>query len=223
MTKNPHQKPTATSNDKQKPPKGLTTFWVDWKGRLLDPITLFTLLLVVVGFLQWTILKQTDETLRLQNRAWIAPIRLIPPENFKHRIDAYTEVNLGYENVGKEPAIKTNEVIVSTVIPKADFRDPIKMKAAVLNAMGGKDCETMTLNEDGRAIFPAAKVGMVVGFDAEQVIKINKRTHFPLVAGCIIYETMSARHTTRLCMILEAIGDSDEWRSDPCLVHNKAD
>ena len=39
-----------------------------------DPITLFTLLLVIVGALQWRTLQKTDETLRLQQRAWLTPV-----------------------------------------------------------------------------------------------------------------------------------------------------
>jgi hypothetical protein len=48
-------------------------------------------------------LEKTDQTLRLQSRAWIAPRGLVAPQNFKAAIDKYTEVTLRLENVGKEP------------------------------------------------------------------------------------------------------------------------
>jgi hypothetical protein len=39
--------------------------------KLAEPINFFTLALVIVGMLQWRTLDKTDQTLRLQQRAWI--------------------------------------------------------------------------------------------------------------------------------------------------------
>jgi hypothetical protein len=48
----------------------------------LDAVAVFTAILVIVAWLQWLTLEKTDQTLKLQQRAWIAPGRLIAPQNF---------------------------------------------------------------------------------------------------------------------------------------------
>jgi hypothetical protein len=69
--------------------KGPITRFLD-----LDKATQFTAILAVVGVLQWQTLEKTDQTLKLQSRAWIAPRGLVAAENFKSTIDKYTEVTL---------------------------------------------------------------------------------------------------------------------------------
>ena len=91
------------------------------KSALRDPIVwatvaiaVATLVLAGVGYLQYltlekqyVTLEKTDQTLSLQQRAWIAPRGITPtPPNFVDRINAYTEVFLPFENVGKELQLK---------------------------------------------------------------------------------------------------------------------
>jgi hypothetical protein len=77
--------------------------WKEWRRKWRDPITLFTLLLVIVGALQWCTLQNTDETLRLQQRAWHAPVGAklfwIPTK------DEPINFRLVLVNSGREPAI----------------------------------------------------------------------------------------------------------------------
>jgi hypothetical protein len=51
--------------------------WSEWKRRWRDPITLFTLLLVIVGILQWCTLRASDntfkQTLIIGQRAFVFP------------------------------------------------------------------------------------------------------------------------------------------------------
>jgi hypothetical protein len=76
--------------------------WKEWRRKWRDPITLFTLLLVIVGALQWCTLQNTDETLRLQQRAWLSPTGAklfgIPTK------DEAINFRLALVNSGREPA-----------------------------------------------------------------------------------------------------------------------
>ena len=109
-----------------------------WRTKLKDPLTLFTailafstVVLAYVAYLQWGTLEKTDQTLRLQSRAWIAPRGLTAPENFKAAIDKYTEVTLRLENVGKEPAINTAEVVATEALPIGDFRNDKALRSII--------------------------------------------------------------------------------------------
>ncbi len=188
----------------------------------LEPIVQFTAVLALIGVLQWQTLEKTDQTLRLQSRAWIAPRGLVTPEKFKAAINEYTEVTLRLENIGKEPAINTAEVVGTEALPIDDFRNEEVLGAIIQKMLDGRTCDSIPINPNGRAIFPGGTPAIVVGFEEEKVIKINKRTHYALVAGCFVYETMNETHRTRFCGILEPPAASKDWRSDTCPIHNDA-
>jgi hypothetical protein len=201
------------------------------KSALRDPlvwataaIAAATVATAVVGYLQKLTLDKTDQTLRLQQRAWLAPRGIDPtPRNFVDRVDAYTEIFLPFENVGKEPATKLNEQIAATIIRYDDFRNETAMRATIKAALDGRPCDNFSLNQEGRAVYPGGKVGIWVGLEADKVAKVNKRDHFALIAGCLIYQTLKERHQSKVCMILEPYGQPEKWRSTGCTVHNDAD
>ncbi len=139
-----------------------------------------------IGVLQWQILRKTDQTLRLQQRAWIAPRGMIPPENFKTLTNKYTEVVLGLENTGREPARKTNEVLATEALAYDDFRNEPVMEKIIQKALNGRSCESIPLKLKGRSIFPGGTPSIVVPFEEEKVAKINARTHYALVIGCFV-------------------------------------
>lgn len=82
-----------------------------------------TIALCVVAVLQWRTLEKTDMTMKLQQRAFLAPRGLEIPNNFKTGNMDYTEISMEIENVGKEPAIKTNEELFATALPIQSFRN----------------------------------------------------------------------------------------------------
>src|SRR5688572_20324459 len=74
-------------------------FW-----RVVEPLKAFdgmmflTSVLAFIAFLQWLTFKNTDETLRTNERAWIAAFAKLEKEDF-------SQVRISYENVGKSAAI----------------------------------------------------------------------------------------------------------------------
>jgi hypothetical protein len=93
----------------------------------------------------------------------------------------------------------------------------------IRNAMGGRNCEDLPLSPNGRAIYPGGTPAIVVGFEPRDVAKINRETHYALVAGCFVYQTLGKPHYTKVCVILAHRIQSDEWDSVNCIVHNDAD
>ena len=95
------------------------------------------------------------------------------------------------------------------------------MIQAVRQASGRSECDGVSLNPNGRVIWPGAKVGTFVGFSKEDAAKVNARTHYSMVAGCIVYETLNTRHQTEICSILEPVIQDGGWRSLNCAVYNQ--
>ena len=193
------------------------------RGELAEITTLLLLLLAFwIAFFQWRTLDKTDRTLRLQQRAWIAPRGMIVPENFKSFVNKYTEVVLGLENTGKEPALKTNEVLATEALAYDDFRNEPVMEKIIRKALDGRSCESISFNLKGRSIFPGGTPSIVVPFEEDKVSKINARTHYALVVGCFVYETLNEVHRTEFCGILEPPLASEKWRTTTCIIHNDA-
>jgi hypothetical protein len=81
-----------------------------------------TIALCVVAVLQWRTLEKTDMTMNIPGLEIVRyfPIRAVP----KKRVAvASTEISMEIENVGKEPAIKTNEELFATALPIQSFRN----------------------------------------------------------------------------------------------------
>lgn len=188
---------------------------------------ILTLLVLCAGgaitFLQWETLEKTDQTFKLQGRAWIAPRGFVEtPPNFRNRVDLYTEATLGLENVGKEPALKVAEEIYPIAFPVAEWNNEAAMSRIIRAAIGSRGCKDVSLNQRGRVIWPGAKPGRIVGFSEEDAKKINSRAYYAMLAGCIVYETLGERHETEVCLILEPVIQDGGWRSINCIVHNQA-
>src|ERR1700720_4523500 len=86
-------------------------------------LALATIALSAIAVLQWQTLEKTDTTMRLQQRAFLAPRGLETPDNFRTRTVGYTEISTVIENVGREPATKTNEILFTANLPLGDFRN----------------------------------------------------------------------------------------------------
>ena len=193
-------------------------------------VAAFTLALAVFAYYAWDeatrgtkALQGQLDVLRTQQRAWVAPRGFAsPPPNFANRIDLYTEATLGIENVGKEPALKVAEEIHPIALPKSDWNNPVAMKQIIEATMGNRGCKDVSLNQNGRVIWPGAKVGRVVGFSKPDTIKINIGSHYAMLAGCIVYETLKIRHESEVCVILESVIQDGGWRSINCTVYNQA-
>jgi hypothetical protein len=162
-----------------------------------------TLALCVIAVLQWRTLEKTDMTMRLQQRAFFAPRGLEIPNNFKTGNMDYTEISIEIENVGKEPAIKTNEGhLFAATLPMASFRNREAVERLIQNHMDGAICESLPVSPGGRAIYPGGRVGIVVGLTKAETGLALAHSDYALVAGCLVYETLNEKHYSEVCTIL---------------------
>jgi hypothetical protein len=187
-----------------------------------ETLTIIALLIAAtIAYLQWQTLEKTDTTMRLQQRAFLAPRGLETPDNFKTGTVDYTEISMLIENVGKEPATNTNEILFTANLPVGDFRKPDAVEHLIQDHMNGATCKTLPVNPDGRAIYPGGQVGVVVGLVKEKAALALARSHFAMVAGCLIYKTLNERHYSEVCSVLEPLKGGG-WRSTNCITHNGA-
>src|SRR5260370_28005182 len=150
-------------------------------------LALATIALSAIAVLQWRTLEKTDTTLRLQQRAFLAPLSLGTPDNFKSGKVDYTEIPILIENVGKEPATKTNEFLFTAALPIPSFRNRDAVEHLIQDhMMNGATCKNLPVNPDGRAIYPGP-AGDVVGLTKEDTALALARSHFAIVAGGLFY------------------------------------
>jgi hypothetical protein len=189
-----------------------------------EAITFLALLAAAgVAILQWHTLEKTDDTLRVQRRAWIAPDRIVPPQNFIDEIEEDAAIGLSFRNVGKEPALKTTETVLVDIIQVDDWQNIAKAKVKELL---GKKCDEFNPTPDGRTIFPDLPRSRLVDLNAEKAIKASKhKTHFVIVVGCFSYETLNEIHRSQFCGVLAPPNRSNDnkWQTVLCEVHNGAD
>src|SRR5262245_48154087 len=136
-------------------------------------LAFFTGLLVVVAGLQWQTLEKTDQTMRLQQRAWIAPGRLVAPQNFMDQKEEAAAIGLNFQNVGKEPAIKMNETIRVDIVEASKWGDDAFIDIKVRELLGRR-CESFDPLADGRAIFPGTPAARYIDLEAGKAIKASK-------------------------------------------------
>lgn len=145
----------------------LKSFFAD-----LDAIAVLTAVLVIVAYLQWLTLEKTDQTLKLQQRAWIAPGRLIAPQNFIEQKDEAAAIGLTFKNVGKEPAIELNEQIKADIVETSRWRDDTFIEVKV-REMLGKRCENFGPHQtDGPSFLVHLPLDM-------SILKLTKQSRHP--------------------------------------------
>ena len=178
-----------------------------WGQYWRDPITYFTLLLVVVGFLQWRTLAKTDETLRLQQRAWLTPVGAdLGPIPVKDEMIGF---GIRLINSGREPATSINVKILNSTI------DGISTKAtnlADVDVPENTSCDGLK-PQRGRADIPPTGTGYTTitqgsGFGEPRLVaddKIVSGDKFYLVRGCLAYLTQEKEKHSAFCYILASV------------------
>src|SRR5262249_23953262 len=128
--------------------------------RSIQGLTYATYLLAFIALLQFVALYNTDYTLRLQQRAWIAPRSIAAPENIVSGANEYTEIFIPYENIGSGPSTKMNHQLFATALPTDQFRNETALAKIIKEHLGGKTCDQFYLDKEGRAVFPKTPSGI---------------------------------------------------------------
>jgi hypothetical protein len=190
----------STSDDATPP-----GFFRDWLGRCREPISLFTLFLVIVGALQWCTLQNTDETLRIAQRAWLTTIgvRLITPPIKDQSIFFAILIT----NSGREPATGVNIKIQNGTIEGINTREfdmATVEVAANTSCVGHKPAPgTAVISPTGIGTSVAITGGSAIG-EPRMVTddKILSGDKFYVLRGCIAYLTQDKERRSSFCYIL---------------------
>jgi hypothetical protein len=206
--------------------------WQEWRQRWRDPITLFTLFLVIVGGLQWctleqtdetlrVALKQTDETLRLQQRAWLTPIGtvyippggLVPPPGKTVPVAPAKNESINFilnlTNSGREPATDSNVRIHNGTVDGTNTKYINLTDIVIPENTTCKDLHP----EKGRATIPPTGIGASVGVTQTSTLgeprmvvddRIISGDKFYFVQGCLSYLTLAKERHSSFCYILES-------------------
>jgi len=202
-----------------------TVHWLNENDGLL--IALLTLALVVVGILQRYTLDKTDETLKLQQRAWIGPANARLAEPLAEGRDIRILMNA--KNFGKEPAI---DFSYRHSALKGDLRDsfvePPGETARQTKPTFKKKCMDISIKEPGQVIYPDGVANpleeKMVRSDelGEHMANLISGKEVLFLHGCFVYETVHRIHHTFYCYSYQA-GVSKELAMDVCRIGHDAD
>lgn len=209
-----------------------------WRGKIKDPLTLFTgvlavctLLLVVVGTLQKCTLDRTDETLRSEQRAWLAPRggEIGAPVT----LGGTLEFQIIYENTGKEPAFDVaHQNFISMLDVPLDARGiawwakwPVPdITDAICNGMETFRRENIWI---GRTAFPGQQyrdVGYVFTDPKGIPQEFLDRHKTFVVQGCLAYRALGKFWFSPYCVYLYPAKDQlpEQWPFRFCPAGNQA-
>lgn len=169
-------------------------------------------LLAWVALLQWQILSKTDETLNIQQRAWLTPLQAnlvqtpsIPPVRKGEPI----EFNVAFTNNGREPARGVKLRILNATI---DGYDPKNTDVATLAVPENTACSNLepeighavigpTGEQTARAISYASIFGEPYFVANNALVNGSK---FYVANGCAAYLTQGKVRHTSFCYILKS-------------------
>ena len=207
----------GAENDSTKPKWWKRPFY--WCGRKLRWIitglnycspTLTALATALIGFvaiLQWLTFEKTDETLKIQQRAWVSPIgaglRINPPIK-----DDGISFALSFLNSGREPATGIKIKIENSTI---DSYDPKFTDVSTITVPTNHSCVGL-LPDVGRAIIPPTGNALAqisqnsIHGDPRMVTddRIISGAKFYVVQGCAAYWTQNKIRHSSFCYILES-------------------
>jgi hypothetical protein len=187
-----------------------------------------------IAWMQWRIFVTTNETLLVEQRAWIAPIELETPNNFATYTVSPTRLTFKIQNVGKEPAQKIREKLVATSVATSDLRKEGFIDKTFSEKVGTPNCRTMKVDPKGWTLFSGYPewIGMDLSADDTKAAIANLPDGPPnsvaIVVGCIVYRTLDTTKFSEVCTMLEPYrktpGTNDwDWSSTNCGIHNDAE
>jgi hypothetical protein len=188
------------------------------ESRLIQGLLcLFTFFLVGVGALQWCTLEKTDQTLKAQQRAWLAPHHPVLEKEIDVNEGQELKYAIFYGNAGKEPAI--NIVIQQTEEAPILFKNASTESLFAQNKIEKFDCAVSHPNSGGFGVFPTTSPELTyevhVGKPLPNEKGIRSGANFLLIRGCFGYETVREPHYSWFCYFWPQISAPALWQLCP--------
>lgn len=184
------------------------------------------------GVSAWIFQAQLNES-RNEQRAWIAPIGLQIPDNFKSFNVSNTRMGFAVQNVGKEPAQNVTPVIYAATIAVENINQPTVIENIFKEKIGIASCKQIAPDvATERSLFPQARTLFATDLNPGETamalanLPAAPPNHIAIVVGCVAYETLGTAHYTDICGFLELYdrnGRKDwDWSSDRCVNYQGA-
>jgi hypothetical protein len=179
----------------------------------------------VIALMQWHTLEKTDQTLRAQRRAWIAPEQIVVPDNFQQGKDEDAALGVRFKNTGNEPAFDLNYPIEIDVIEGSHWLDQNFLRRKTLEMLGNRSCDSFDISSKGRTVFPGASGSIRKDLDHERAHRGSTHPgYFVIVVACLVYRTAEAIRRSEFCGVLDHPNRSNDEKRPTvfCPVHNRA-
>jgi hypothetical protein len=200
--------------------------WTKVVGRWTRWLVVVGAITTAVLALQTCILKNQLTETRLEQRAWIAPERIIAPENFQQGKDEPAAIGLAFQNTGKEPAFDVNVEGGLDIIEGVKWRDNSFMQAKVRELLKNRTCKDIDTLPNGRTVFPGQHPSVLDDLEQEKAFKAAhpENGYLAVVVACFVYRTMDEIHWSEFCGVLAPPNRSNDnkWQTVFCGVHNRA-
>ena len=196
--------------------------------KAIDAITFFTGVLAVLAYLQWRTLEKTDHTLRLQQRAWVAPIHAeLDWQHGSFGEGSRLNTVVRYGNIGKEPATWFVGVQKAKSFPAPPNNQYQSWSATFTPKQIEGVCKQVGANGDGLVVYPSGPLDYDFGSSIDELAitpQIMNGSQILYIEGCFAYRTMEAEHKSQYCFMLVPKGsDPKEWKFVDCIRGNTAD
>jgi hypothetical protein len=178
-----------------------------------------------IAWMQWHTLEKTDQTLKAQRRAWIAPEQIVVPDNFDQGKDEDAALGLRFKNTGNEPAFDLNIAADIDVIEGKQWLDEQFLSRKTIEMLSNSKCDSLDISTKGRTVFPGASGSIRKDLDHEKAHR--GATHpgfFVIVVACLVYRTAEATRRSEFCGVLDHPNRSNNEKRQTvfCPVHNGA-
>lgn len=209
---------------------GITRIF-NWAAHLLravNAIAVLTATLAILAFLQWQTLEKTDHTLRLQQRAWVAPIHAeLDWQHGSFKEGARLNTVVRYGNIGKEPAIWFVAAQKAKTFPSPSDNEYRSWYTTFTPDRIEGICKQISANSQGLVVYPSGPRDYDFGSSTDEFIitpAILRGAEILYIEGCFAYRTLETEHKSQYCFMLVPRGsDPNQWKFIDCVRGNTAD
>jgi hypothetical protein len=202
--------------------------WATGLLRAVNAIAVLTAVLAVLAYLQWRTLEKTDHTLRLQQRAWVAPIHAeLDWQHGSFSEGARLNTVVRYGNIGKEPAIWFVAVQKAKTFPSPSDNQYQSWSTTFAPERIEGICKRVSANREGFVVYPSGPLDYDFGNSTDEFSitpAIMSGAEILYIEGCFAYRTLETEHKSQYCFMLVPRGsDPKQWKFIDCIRGNNAD
>jgi len=202
--------------------------WATHLLRAVNTIAILTAVLAILAFLQWQTLEKTDHTLRLQQRAWVAPIHAeLDWQHGSFSEGSRLNTVIRYGNLGREPAIWFVAEQKAKTFPSPSDNEYKSWSTTFTPDRIEGICKRVSADSSGLVVYPSGPRDYDFGSSTDEFAitpAIMRGAEILYIEGCFAYRTLETEHKSQYCFMLVPRGsDPKQWKFIDCIRGNTAD